>query len=103
MLRSRRHNIVVAEPKGDEGVFRTTISLLGTPRIEHNGAPVEVDTRKAIALAAYLAVTKQSHTRDALAPLYVGPSRHWARPVRRVGCALTGRAWTSTRTLSGLT
>ncbi|HEY6712316.1 MAG TPA: AAA family ATPase [Rubrobacter sp.] len=50
-------------------MFRTTILLLGTPRIEHNGVPVEVDTRKAIALAAYLAVTKQSHTRDALAGL----------------------------------
>jgi predicted ATPase/DNA-binding SARP family transcriptional activator len=50
-------------------VFRTMILLLGTPRIEHNGVPVEVDTRKAIALAAYLAVTKQSHTRDALAGL----------------------------------
>src|SRR5215210_1034910 len=69
MLRERRHNIVVAEPSGDEGVFRTTILLLGTPRIEHDGVPVEVDTRKAIALAAYLAVTKQSHTRDALAGL----------------------------------
>src|ERR671911_244965 len=61
--------MVVAESQGDRGVFRTTISLLGTPRIEHNGVPVEVDTRKAIALAAYLAVTKQSHTRDALSAL----------------------------------
>jgi predicted ATPase/DNA-binding SARP family transcriptional activator len=50
-------------------VFRTKISLLGTPRIEHDGVPVEVDTRKAIALAAYLAVTEESHTRDALACL----------------------------------
>ncbi|HYZ05868.1 MAG TPA: AAA family ATPase [Rubrobacter sp.] len=50
-------------------MFRTTILLLGTPRIEHDGVPVEVDTRKAIALVAYLAVTKQSHTRDALAGL----------------------------------
>jgi DNA-binding SARP family transcriptional activator len=50
-------------------VFRTKILLLGTPRIEHNGVPVEVDTRKAIALAAYLAITGQSHTRDALASL----------------------------------
>src|SRR5215204_761080 len=48
---------------------RTTISLLGTPRIEYNGVPVEVDTRKAIALVAYLAVTEQSQTRDALAGL----------------------------------
>ena len=40
-------------------MFRTTILLLGAPRIERDGVPVEVDTRKAIALAAYLAVTKQ--------------------------------------------
>jgi predicted ATPase/DNA-binding SARP family transcriptional activator len=50
-------------------MFRTTISLLGTPRIEHDGVPVEVDTRKAIALAAYLAVTEQRYSRDALAGL----------------------------------
>jgi predicted ATPase/DNA-binding SARP family transcriptional activator len=50
-------------------LFRTTISLLGAPRIEREGIPVEVDTRKATALAAYLAVTRRSHTRDALAGL----------------------------------
>ena len=50
-------------------MFRTTISLLGAPRIEHDGVPVEVDTRKATALAAYLAVTRRGHTRDALAGL----------------------------------
>src|ERR671910_2873019 len=50
-------------------MFRTTITLLGTPRIEHDGVPVEVDTRKPIALAAYLAVTGQSQPRDALAGL----------------------------------
>ncbi|MDQ3864903.1 MAG: AAA family ATPase [Actinomycetota bacterium] len=50
-------------------MFRTRILLLGAPRIEHDGVPVEVDTRKAIALVAYLAVTKQSHTRDTLAGL----------------------------------
>jgi DNA-binding SARP family transcriptional activator/Tfp pilus assembly protein PilF len=43
--------------------------LLGAPRIEHDGAPVEVDTRKATALVAYLAVTRGRHTRDALAGL----------------------------------
>src|SRR5918995_531532 len=61
--------LVVAESLGDEGLSLTTISLLGTPRIEHDGVPVEVDTRKAIALAAYLAVTGQIQTRDALAGL----------------------------------
>jgi DNA-binding SARP family transcriptional activator len=43
--------------------------LLGSPRIERDDLPVEVDTRKAIALIAYLAVTGQSHSRDALAAL----------------------------------
>ena len=46
-------------------VARTTITLLGAPRVEHDGGPVEVDTRKAIALVAYLAVTGRRHTRDA--------------------------------------
>ena len=45
------------------------IHLLGHPRIERNGAPVEVDTRKAVALLAYLAVTGQAHSREALAAL----------------------------------
>ncbi|HEY3232268.1 MAG TPA: AAA family ATPase [Roseiflexaceae bacterium] len=43
--------------------------LLGTPRIERDGAPVEVDTRKAIALLAYLAIIRRPHSRDALATL----------------------------------
>jgi DNA-binding SARP family transcriptional activator len=45
------------------------LSLLGTPRIEHDGAKLEVDTRKAIALLAYLAVTRRRHARDSLAGL----------------------------------
>src|SRR5215204_2577833 len=61
--------LVVAESLGDEGLSLTTISLLGTPLIAHDGVPVEVDTRKAIALVAYLAVTRQSHNRDTLAGL----------------------------------
>src|SRR5829696_2433532 len=48
---------------------RTTILLLGASSIVHDGEPVEVDTRKAIALVAYLAVTRRRHTRDALAGL----------------------------------
>jgi DNA-binding SARP family transcriptional activator len=46
-----------------------TLHLLGVPRVERDGAPVEVDTRKAIALLAYLGVTGQPHSRDALAAL----------------------------------
>lgn len=43
--------------------------LLGAPRIERDGAPVEVDTRKAIALVTYLAVEGQAFRRDSLAGL----------------------------------
>jgi DNA-binding SARP family transcriptional activator len=50
-------------------VPRTKILLLGAPRIEAGGEPIEVDTRKAIALLAYLAVTRGRHARDALAGL----------------------------------
>ncbi|HET9495412.1 MAG TPA: AAA family ATPase [Chloroflexia bacterium] len=46
-----------------------SISLLGPPQITVDGVAVSVDTRKAIALLAYLAATKQPHTRDALAGL----------------------------------
>ncbi|MFN8455932.1 MAG: AAA family ATPase [Anaerolineae bacterium] len=45
------------------------LMLHGSPRMERDGLAVEVDTRKAIALMAYLAVTGQSHSRDALATL----------------------------------
>jgi predicted ATPase/DNA-binding SARP family transcriptional activator len=45
------------------------LSLLGSPHIERDGVPVEVDTRKAIALFAYLALTGQAHSREALAAL----------------------------------
>ena len=43
--------------------------MLGSPRIELDGSAIEFDTRKAIALLAYLAVTGMAHRRDALAAL----------------------------------
>jgi len=43
--------------------------LLGPPRIERDGVFLNVDTRKATALIAYLAVTKQPQSRDTLAAL----------------------------------
>lgn len=48
---------------------RLELFLLGPPRIELDGSAVNVDTRKAIALLAYLAVTGETHRRDALAAL----------------------------------
>jgi DNA-binding SARP family transcriptional activator/tetratricopeptide (TPR) repeat protein len=50
-------------------MLRTRILLLGAPRVEHDGGQIEVDTRKATALLAYLAVTHRRHARDALAGL----------------------------------
>jgi DNA-binding SARP family transcriptional activator len=43
------------------------IYLLGPPRLERDGQPVEVDTRKAIALLAYLALHPERLSRDQLA------------------------------------
>jgi predicted ATPase/DNA-binding SARP family transcriptional activator len=48
---------------------RLSLYLFGSPRIELDGKAAIVDTRKAIALLAYLAMTRQPHSRDALATL----------------------------------
>lgn len=45
------------------------ISLLGPPRVERNGRLVAFDTRKALAVLAYLAVTDRPQTRSSLAEL----------------------------------
>src|ERR671927_1792433 len=72
---------------------RTTISLLGTPRTEVGGEPLEVDTRKAIALLAYLAVTRRRHTRDALAGLlWPEYNQTRARPALRRTLSSLGKA-----------
>lgn len=44
--------------------------LFGSPRLERDGFSPPMDTRKAMALLAYLAATGQSHSRDALAGLF---------------------------------
>jgi ABC-type oligopeptide transport system substrate-binding subunit/DNA-binding SARP family transcriptional activator len=48
---------------------RLALFLLGSPRIERDGAPVRVGRRKSVALIAYLAMTGESHSRDTLATL----------------------------------
>src|SRR5437660_9236350 len=48
---------------------RLALFLLGPPRRERDRVLISVDTRKAIALLAYLAVTHQRHSRDVLASL----------------------------------
>ena len=49
---------------------KLALYLLGAPRLEKDGAGVEFDTRKAMALLAYLAVTGEVHGRDTLATLF---------------------------------
>ena len=49
---------------------RLALFLLGPPRIERDGEPVEIRRRKAVALLVYLAVTGRSHSRDTLATLF---------------------------------
>jgi DNA-binding SARP family transcriptional activator/predicted ATPase/class 3 adenylate cyclase len=48
---------------------RLRLYLLGPPRIERDGEPIKVDTRKAIALLAHIAITGESHRRDSLVNL----------------------------------
>jgi DNA-binding SARP family transcriptional activator len=43
--------------------------VLGSPRLEREGQPLELNLRKALALLVYLAVSSQPHSRDALATL----------------------------------
>ncbi len=45
------------------------VQLLGAPQIERDGKPVTVNTRKAIALIAYLVITAQPHSRESLVAL----------------------------------
>lgn len=47
-----------------------SLFLLGAPRLLRDGLLVGTDTRKAVALLAYLAVTGQPQSRDALAALF---------------------------------
>jgi predicted ATPase/DNA-binding SARP family transcriptional activator len=49
--------------------MQLNLYLFGPPRIERNGQPVELNLRKALALLAYVGVTRQSHSRDLLATL----------------------------------
>ncbi len=46
-----------------------SLQFFGSPHIERDGRPVTTDTRKAVALLAYLAVTRDHHARETLAAL----------------------------------
>jgi DNA-binding SARP family transcriptional activator len=51
-------------------VSSLALYVLGPPRVELDGEPVAIDRRKALALLVYLAITRQDHSRDALATLF---------------------------------
>jgi predicted ATPase/DNA-binding SARP family transcriptional activator len=69
------------------------LTLLGSPGLEFGGAPVEADTRKALALVAYLALTKRRHGRDALAAfLWPEYAQSRARAALRRTLAALGEA-----------
>ena len=44
--------------------------LLGLPRIELDGVPLQMERRKALALLIYLALSPQAQSRDVLAALF---------------------------------
>jgi predicted ATPase/DNA-binding SARP family transcriptional activator len=48
---------------------RLSVFLLGPPRVELAGSAIDLSRRKAMALVAYLLVTHQPHSREALAAL----------------------------------
>ena len=54
------------------------MSFLGSPTLECDGAPLQFDSRKIVALVAYLAMTGESHRRESLVTLLwpeLDPSR----------------------------
>ncbi|HEV2126451.1 MAG TPA: BTAD domain-containing putative transcriptional regulator, partial [Chloroflexota bacterium] len=65
--------------------------LFGSPRIESNGLAMAVDTRKALALAAYLGVTGQRASRDVLAAL-LWPDYDQARAALRRTLSVLNKA-----------
>lgn len=85
-----------------------SIYLLGAPQIEIDSLPVQVDTRKAIAILAYLAVSGESQSRDTIAALLWSDydSAHARGALRRtlstLNKALHGQALRIERELIGL-
>jgi predicted ATPase/DNA-binding SARP family transcriptional activator len=65
---------------------RLALYLFGAPRVELDGVPVTIRRRKALALLAYLALTGQSHSREALATLFWPNSDQVHAPMNLRNC-----------------
>lgn len=71
------------------------LAFLGTPRIECKGVPAQLDTRKAVALLAYLAATGEPASRESLVTLL------WSRYGRAGGHAALRRTLSTLRNALG--
>src|SRR6266508_1648528 len=60
---------MIAPTSGGSTMAHLKLFVLGSPRLERDGGPIELNLRKALALLVYLAVSGQPHSRDALATL----------------------------------
>src|SRR6266508_2850190 len=60
---------MIARTSGESTMTHLKLFVLGQPRLERDGEPIELNLRKALALLVYLAVSGQGHSRDALATL----------------------------------
>src|SRR6266545_324146 len=60
---------MIALTSGGFTMAHLKLFVLGQPRLERDGGPIELNLRKALALLVYLAVSGQPHSRDALATL----------------------------------
>jgi DNA-binding SARP family transcriptional activator len=70
--------------------------LLGSPLIEYDGKPIDINRRKAVALLIYLAVTGDAHTRDGLATML------WSDfDQRRARASLRSALWDLNKTAIG--
>ena len=54
----------------DDQISDLKLYLFGRPRLERQSKPVALSGRKVLALAAYLATSRQHHSRDSLATLF---------------------------------
>jgi len=70
-----------------------TLSLFGSPSLAEDGVPIDLPSRKALALLAYLAVTGVRHRRSAMAAMFWPESdRERAQNVMRYTLSLLRRA-----------
>src|SRR5262245_50395768 len=61
---------------------KVALYMFGAPRLERAGAPLRMDTHKALALLIYLATTERPQSRDTLAAL-LWPNHDQARAILR--------------------